>query len=70
MHNKPMQEFDIVYETGKFWVYRDRKNGRYTVFVQGFVGSVSDSSCPLTPDGLSVAKARADYLAKKMRAGE
>jgi hypothetical protein len=39
------------------------KRAAYTVYVSGATHSTSDSSYPLTADGLSLAKARADYLA-------
>lgn len=60
-----MKEADIVYENGKTWVYRDKKNSCYTVFRSGFTHSTSDSSYHLNEDGLSLAKARADYFAKQ-----
>ena len=56
------RENDIVHENPQAWVLRDRKQRRYTVFVKGSVASESDSAYPLTPDGLSIAVARADHL--------
>lgn len=53
---------DIVYERGQFWVYRDVKLACYTVYRAGITHSTSDSSYALTEDGLSIAKARVDYL--------
>ncbi len=57
-------EKDIVCENDKAWVLRDSKRNRYTVFRVGVTASTSDSSYPLTPDGLSLAKARCDYLGR------
>jgi hypothetical protein len=59
-----MRESDIAYENAKAWVYRDKRNARYTVFRIGVTYSTSDSSYPLTDDGLSIAKARADYFTR------
>lgn len=58
-----MTERDIAYENGRAWVLRERD--RYLVLTSGPTHSVSDSTYPKTPDGLSLAKARADYLARK-----
>lgn len=58
-----MRESDIVHENGRFWVCRDLKTNRYTVFRSGTTHSVSDSAYPLTPEGLTLAAARCDYLA-------
>mgnify|MGYP006909076258 CR=1 FL=1 len=55
-----MTEDDIVYEVGDHWVLREK--ARYTVFVAGSTHSTSDSSYERTDDGLSLAKARCDYL--------
>lgn len=60
-----MKESEIVYEIGKYWVFDDKKNKRYTVFKSGINASESDSSYARTDDGLSIAKARADYLNKR-----
>lgn len=57
-----MRESDIVHENGMFWVARDRK--AYVVFRNGFIYSASDSAYEKTPDGLSIAIARCDYLAR------
>lgn len=59
------REQDIVHENGPFWVLRDTKRKRYTVFTSGATASASDSSYALSADGLSLAKARADYLARR-----
>lgn len=53
----------IVHERGNVWV-RDG-DGQYTVYRQGATHSTADSSYPRTPDGRSLAIARADYLARK-----
>lgn len=60
-----MKEDDIVYEVGRFWVYRDIKCACYTVYRAGITHSTSDSSYAFTEDGLSLAKARVDYLARR-----
>ena len=57
------KETDITYEKGCAWVLRDTKRKCYTVFTVGVTHSTSDSAYPLNVDGLSIAKARADYLA-------
>ena len=59
-----MHESDIMHENGPYWV--GRIPGSYTVYkmVQS-VGSVPDSSYERNADGLSIAIARADYLAKR-----
>ncbi len=56
-------ESDILHENGAFWVCRERN--AYTVFRNGVTAATSDSSYAKTPDGLSIAKARCDYLAKR-----
>ena len=56
-----MHERDIMHENGSYWVARDAQ--AYTVFKD----SVSDSAYPKNPDGLSIAIARADYLANPAR---
>lgn len=58
-----MRESDIIYETPRAWVRKDRD--AYTVFRIGVTHSTSDSAYPKTDDGLSLAKARADYLSRK-----
>lgn len=60
-----MTEADIMHENGDFWVGRDRSNRAYVVYRAGITHSVSDSAYDLTPNGLSIAKARCDYLAKR-----
>jgi hypothetical protein len=59
-----VKESDIVYEVDRFWVLRDLKRHGYTVFESGITHSTSDSTYPLDDAGLSLAKARVDYLAK------
>lgn len=56
---------DIVYETGGAWVARMPDS--YTVFRTGATHSTSDSAYPRDVDGLSIAKARADYLSRNSR---
>ena len=58
------KESDIVYERGRAWVLKDRKQPHptYVVFVTGVTHSTCDSAYPLDEDGLSLAKARANYL--------
>lgn len=52
-----------MYETPICWVRRDNK--AYTVFKIGIVASTSDSAYKKNADGLSIAKARCDYLTKR-----
>lgn len=58
-------EKDIIYERDGFWVCKDR--GSYIVFrpSPSFTHSISDSGFPIDEDGLSCAKARVDYLARR-----
>lgn len=58
-----MKESDIIHENGRFWV--GKADGAYYVFRVGLTHSVSDSAYPLTPDGLTIAKSRCDYLARR-----
>lgn len=60
-----MRESDIVFEKGNYWIGRDRKVSTYIVFKIGPTYSTSDSAYALTPDGLSIAIARCDYLANR-----
>jgi len=57
------RETDIMHEAGNYWVARDRK--AYTVFKAGVTHSVSDSAYAKSADGLSIAIARCNYLAKR-----
>lgn len=58
-----MTAADIMHEAGPYWVARDK--AAYTVFKAGITHSTSDSAYALTPDGLSLAIARCNYLARK-----
>ncbi|RFC64754.1 hypothetical protein [Mesorhizobium denitrificans] len=60
-----MTEDDIVYENGRFWVAR--QCNAFVVYRSAITYSVSDSAYARTPDGLSVARARRDYLANRFR---
>lgn len=62
-----VREQDIVHECGDFWVHRDQTHDRYTVYRAGSTHSESDSSYPFTPDGMSLAVARANYLDRRAR---
>ncbi len=57
-----MRESDIMHENGLIWVGKEKDS--YTVFVAGITCSIGDSSYSLDSDGLSIAIARCDYLAK------
>jgi hypothetical protein len=57
-----MRESDIVHENGDYWVARE--HAVYTVYKSGVTHSVSDSSYAKDADGLSIAIARCDYLAR------
>ncbi len=61
-----MKESDIVHEAGPYWVARQK--GAYVVFHAGATHSVSDSAYLPDADGLSLAIARCDYLAKRLQA--
>lgn len=56
------KESDIVYETPKSWVLKEKD--KYIVYKIGITHSVSDSAYKLDSDGLSIAIARANYLQK------
>lgn len=58
----PFREGDIIHDTPVAWVHRDTIHGCYVVYCVSLTHSTSDSAYPLTPDGLSLAKARANYL--------
>lgn len=60
------RESDIVYENKTCWVRRDRN--AYTVLRTGFTHSTSDSAYKKNADGLSIAVARCNYLAKRAAA--
>ena len=59
---------DIIHENGRFWVLRDKR--AYTVMVSGSTHSIGESVYPLNDDGLSIAKFRCDYLAKRYDTGD
>ncbi|KCV31255.1 hypothetical protein L495_1736 [Bordetella bronchiseptica CARE970018BB] len=58
------REKDIAYENGRVWVLK--KSDSYTVFVSGVTHSTSDSTYELSDAESGIAKARADYLARKL----
>lgn len=59
-----MKESDIKHEAGRFWVCDDRS--AYTVCKPyGTVASIGESSYAHTPNGLSPAIARCNYLANR-----
>jgi hypothetical protein len=55
-------ENHIMYESGAYWVLKAKQ--AYTVLRSGLTHSKPDSSYALNPDGLSIAIARAKYLAR------
>ena len=57
-----IRESDIKHENGAHWVLDDKKS--YMVLRTGLTHSTSDSAYPRTPNGLSIAIARCNYLAK------
>ena len=59
-----MRESDIMHEVGNYWVARESR--AYVVYKIGVTHSTSDSAYARTPDGLSIAIARANYLAKAL----
>lgn len=59
------RESDIVHENPKAWVLNDRRQDCYAVYVIGVTHSVCDSAYPRNEDGLSIAKARADFFHKR-----
>ena len=58
-----MKESVILYEKGNYWV-KDTKT-RYEVIANKTCYGELDSAYPKNPDGLSIAKARTNYLANK-----
>lgn len=62
-----LSEKDILYEVGDFWVLDDREHEAYTVMgpSPAFTHSISDSAYAATSEGLTIAKARVDYLARR-----
>lgn len=61
------KEADIVHENGRLWVLRDKKYHCYTVYETGITHSEADSAYRMNDNGLSIAKARCDYLAKQRK---
>lgn len=57
------KEKDIKHEAGHFWVLDTGKS--YAVMVAGVTHSASESAYERTPDGLSIAVARCNYLAAR-----
>ena len=55
----------IMHEAGDFWVCRNPRD--YTVYRNGSTHAVADSTYERTPDGLSLAIARCDYLAERYK---
>jgi len=60
-----IKERDIVHEAGSYWVLRT-KDAYHVMRPKGCV-SVTDSAYAKTDDGLSIAKARADYLHQRSK---
>lgn len=60
-----MNEKSILHEVGDFWVGRTTRPPSHTVYRSGVTHSVPDSSYSADADGLSLAKARADYLHRR-----
>lgn len=58
-----MRESDILHENGSFWVGMTKT--AYVVYRVNSTHSVSDSAYAKTPDGLSIAIARCNYLARR-----
>lgn len=58
-----IRESQIKHSAGRYWVLDTRRD--YSVMCDGLTHAESDSSYARTPDGLSIAIARADYLAKR-----
>ena len=56
-----MLERDIIHQSGDFWVCRE--HNKYTVMRDKLTHSITDSSYAKTPEGLSVAIVRCNYLA-------
>jgi len=58
-----VKERDIMHEAGEYWVLRTKD--AYHVMMPKGCGSMTESAYAKTDDGLSIAKARADYLHKR-----
>ena len=63
-----LKEKDIVHEADNYWVFKGKD--AYHVMVVGITHSESESSYRLNDDGLSIAKARCNYLAKRKKEKE
>ncbi len=61
------REQDIVFDAGDAWVLK--KRDAYVVFKTHLTHSESDSAYALDGDGLSLAIARATYLARRIANG-
>ena len=57
------KESQIMHENGRYWVLDTGK--AYAVMAAGVTHSTSDSAYERSPDGLSIAIARCNYLAKR-----
>lgn len=57
-----IKEKDIVHDAGSYWVLREKDC--YYVMKTGVTHSTSDSAYQMDEDGLSIAKARCDYLSQ------
>jgi len=60
---KRLREKDIKHEAGSYWVAD--LGDSYSVMQSGLTHSVSDSHYHRNSDGLSIAVARCNYLAKR-----
>lgn len=61
------KEKDIKHENGMFWVLDDKTS--YDVMCSGITHSTMDSAYHHNEDGLSIAVARCNYLAKRFPKG-
>jgi hypothetical protein len=63
------REGDILHQNGGHYVHRDRLSRCITVYRPSASGTHALSDCSFTDDadGLSLAKARCDYLAKRAK---
>lgn len=57
-----MREPDILHANGEYWV--GQQAGDYVVYRDGPTHATSDSAFHKDADGLSIAIARCDYLAR------
>jgi hypothetical protein len=60
-----MRESDILHEAGKYWVLKDKHQGRVTFTVMKNGITHSESVDDVTYPDLSIAIARCDYLHKR-----